>query len=101
MRQRKAIKDTELEGLVVNGLTGVEGLAKADKWDGRSLLATPIHRLAGTGAIASSMWCLMVGPILHHQPQKYLELLIPSYLSGEDSANQDEGISPVGRGYRQ
>ena len=68
MRQRKAIKDTELEGLVVNGLTGVEGLAKADKWDGRSLLATPIHRLAGTGAIASSMWCLMVGPSLHQQP---------------------------------
>ena len=60
LRQRKAIKDTELEGLVVNGLTGVEGLAKADKWDGRSLLATPIHRLAWSGHIASSEWCLMV-----------------------------------------
>ena len=60
LRQRKAIEDTELEELVVNGLRGVEVLAKADKWDGQSLLATPIHRLARTGHIASSEWCLMV-----------------------------------------
>ena len=60
LRQRKAIEDIELEELVVNGLTGVEAMARADKWDGRSLLATPIHRLARSGHIASSEWCLMV-----------------------------------------
>ena len=65
LSQRKAIKDTELEELVVNGLAEVEGMAKADKWDGRHLLATPIHRIAGTGAIASSQWCLLVGPIYY------------------------------------
>ena len=66
--QRTAIEDTELEELVVNGVAGVEGLARADKWDGQRLLATPIHKMAETGAIASSHWCLMVGPVLHQQP---------------------------------
>ena len=65
LRQRTCIKDTELEELVVNGLRGVEVLAKADKWDGQSLLATPIHRLAGSGHIASSEWCLMVAVLLY------------------------------------
>ena len=68
LSQRKAIKDTELEELVVNGVAGVEGLARADKWDGQRLLATPIHKMAETGAIASSHWCLMVGPVVHQQP---------------------------------
>ena len=68
LRQRTAIEDTELEELMVNGLTEVEGMARADKWDGRRLLATPIHRMGRTGAIASSEWCLMVGPIARHQP---------------------------------
>ena len=60
LRQRTAIKERELDELMVNGLSEVEGMAKADKWDGRRLLATPIHRMASTGAIASSQWCLMV-----------------------------------------
>ena len=60
LRQRKAIEDTELDELVVNGPTELEALAKADKWDGRHLLVTPIHILGGTGDIASSEWCLMV-----------------------------------------
>ena len=66
--QRTAIEDTELEELVVNGVAGVEVLARADKWDGQRLLATPIHKMAETGAIASSHWWLMVGPVVHQQP---------------------------------
>ena len=60
LRQRTAIKERELEELMVNGLSEVEGMAKADKWDRRRMLATLIHRMARTGAIASSEWCLMV-----------------------------------------
>ena len=61
--QRTAIEDTKLEEFVVNGVAEVEGMARADKWDGRRLLATPIHKMAEFGAIASSQWCLMVGSI--------------------------------------
>ena len=64
LTQRTTIEDTELEELVVNGVAEVEGLAKAEKWDGRRLLATPIHKMAETGAIASSQWCLMVCSII-------------------------------------
>ena len=63
LRQRKAIDDRELEELVVNGVTELEVMAKAKNWDGRHLLATPIHRMTATGVIASSQWCLLVAPM--------------------------------------
>ena len=61
LRQRQSIAVEGLEDLSVNGLVELEAMAKEDKWDGRHLLATPIHRMSETGAIASSEWFLMVG----------------------------------------
>ena len=61
LRPRRVIEDAELDALMVNGLREVEGMARSEKWDGRHLLATPIHRMAGDGKIASSQWCLLVG----------------------------------------
>ena len=61
LRQRESIAAEALEDLSVNGLVELEAMAKEEKWDGRHLLATPIHRMSETGAIASSEWFLMVG----------------------------------------
>ena len=61
LRQREFIAVEALEDLSVNGLVELEAMAKEEKWDGRHLLATPIHRMSETGAIASSEWFLMVG----------------------------------------
>ena len=61
LRQRQSIAAEALEDLSVNGLVELEAMAKEEKWDGRHLLATLIHRMSETGAIASSEWFLMVG----------------------------------------
>ena len=61
LRERHSITAEVLEDLSVNSLAELEAMAKEDKWDGRNLLATPIHRMSETGAIASSEWFLMVG----------------------------------------
>ena len=64
LRQSQSIAAETLEDLSVNGLVELEAMAKEEKWDGRHLLATPIHRMSETGAIASSEWFLMVGLFL-------------------------------------
>ena len=64
LRQRESIAAEALEDLSMNGLVELEAMAKEEKWDGRHLLATPIHRMSETGAIASSEWFLMVGLFL-------------------------------------
>ena len=61
LTQIQSIATEVLEDLSVNGLVELEAMAKEEKWDGRHLLATPIHRMSETGAIASSEWFLMVG----------------------------------------
>ena len=61
LTQIQSIATEVLEDLSVNGLVELEAMAKEDKWDGQHLLATPIHRMSETGAIASSEWFLMVG----------------------------------------
>ena len=61
LKERHSITAENLEDLSVNSLAELEEMAKEDKWDGRNLLATPIHRMSETGAIASSEWFLMVG----------------------------------------
>ena len=61
LKERHSITAENLEDLSVNGLVELEAMAKEEKWDGRHLLATPIHRMSETGAIASSEWFLMVG----------------------------------------
>ena len=61
LRQRRSVTAEDLEEWSVNSLADLEVMAKEDKWDGRNLLATPIHRMSETGAIASSEWFLMVG----------------------------------------
>ena len=61
LRQRRSVTAEALEDLSVNSLAELEAMAKEEKWDGRHLLATPIHRMSETGAIASSEWFLMVG----------------------------------------
>ena len=61
LKERHSITAETLEDLSVNGLVELEAMAKEEKWDGRHLLATPIHRMSETGAIASSEWFLMVG----------------------------------------
>ena len=61
LKQREFITAEDLKYLSVNSLVELEAMAKEEKWDGRHLLATPIHRMSETGAIASSEWFLMVG----------------------------------------
>ena len=100
LRQRQSIAVEGLEDLSVNGLAELEAMAKEEKWDGRHLLATPIHRMSETGAIASSEWFLMVGLFLDtiDLVDKTMNMKI---FSGDGSSNQDQGVCSVGGRHRQ
>ena len=96
LRQRRSVTAEDLEEWSVNSLADLEVMAKEDKWDGRNLLATPIHRMSETGAIASSEWFLMVGLFLDT-----IDLVDKKIFSGDGSSNQDEGVCSVGGRHRQ
>ena len=100
LRQRRFVTAEDLEEWSVNSLAELEAMAKEEKWDGRHLLATPIHRMSETGAIASSEWFLMVGLF-----SDTINLLTKPWhimiFSGEGSSNQDQGVCSVGGRHRQ
>ena len=95
LRERQSITAEVLEDLSVNSLAELEAMAKEDKWDGRNLLATPIHRMSETGAIASSEWFLMVGLFWT------LLTMNMKIFSGDGRSNQDQGVCSVGGRHRQ